>query len=190
VSVDPAEEEEVFVKNQVDLAAHLDVERKSIGRWMKKPGCPGKEKGKGFSVTKWRAWKDKHRLGRSQGNKLANLKEEGEALKNEKQRLLNQRLRGESLDVDEVCKVVCDMLSGFVLQFRQTLPTMADEASGVDPGEALKRLRLRTDEVLEELSLGEWAKKKMFWSTVYARLQSHRATLDLGHGPSSTSMMS
>lgn len=176
-----------FVPTQEALAAQLGVNRKSIERWLKKEGCPGSTE-HGYDVKAWDAWCTANRLGRKTkaASKLANLEEQKLILENEKRALINAKLRGESMHVDEVCQVLGEMMSGFVLQLRQGVHTMADESVGVPAGEAAKRIRHRLDETMRSLSLGEWAKKKIFWSTVYARLFDLLATYDLGPGPKST----
>lgn len=183
---DGAGDEAVFVKTQEELAAHLDVERKSIQRWSKRKGCPGKTD-RGYDVAAWRRWKDDNRLGRSKSKGLQKLKEEEAALKNEKLRLQNEKARGQMAHVDEVNKVLGEMMSGFVLSLRQAVPSMAEEAVGVSAGEAMKRIRHRIDESLEDLALGDWAQKKTFWSNVYARLRVLQETHGLGRGRRSMS---
>lgn len=174
--------EVVNVTTQAALAEELGVERKSISRWSRKKGCPGKGEN-GYNVRRWKQWIADEGLGRKSRRGKQRLEEEKLELGNEKLRIAVAKERGELLGIDEVCQVLSDMMSGFVLTLRQSVPTMAEEAVGVTPGEAVKRIRHRLDEAMAELALGEWAKKKAFWSTVYARLLDLQATHDLGRGP-------
>jgi hypothetical protein len=171
-----------YVGTQEALAAHLDCDRKSIQRWMKREDCPGKTPD-GYDVEAWREMVQKAGLGRKRTSKSeASLKCEKLALENERRRLINEKLRGEVLHQDEVCKVLTDMMAGFVLGLRQLPNELAQEVIGLTPGEANKRIRRGVDERLEQLALGEWAQKKTFWSRVYAELHALQESYNLGSG--------
>lgn len=45
-----------FAKNQVQLAELLGVERHTVQRWMKEPGCPGARPDGRLDVGAWRIW--------------------------------------------------------------------------------------------------------------------------------------
>lgn len=45
-----------FAKNQVQLAELLGVERHTVTRWMKEPGCPGARPDGRLDVGAWRVW--------------------------------------------------------------------------------------------------------------------------------------
>lgn len=174
-----------IVGTQEALASHLGFDRKTVQRWMKLEGCPARGKD-GYDVGMWRAWTEAKNLGKKKSRSKAELDAEKVALQNERQRLLNAKLRGEMTTQDEVIRVLGDMLSGFVLTLTQSKTTIAEEASGVSVGEATKRIDHRHKEVLATLALGEWAKKKPFWSRVYAELSSLRKIHVLGLGPKNT----
>lgn len=48
----------VFAKNQVELARHLEVNRKTIQRWLKQKGNPGSKSDGRFDVEAWRDWRN------------------------------------------------------------------------------------------------------------------------------------
>jgi hypothetical protein len=177
-----------FVPTQEALASQLGVNRKSVERWMKKAGCPGKGE-QGWDVRAWEQWIETNKLGRTRKatSNRAKLEEEKIRLHNERQQLVNAKMRGESLGNDEVCKTMGDLVDGFVLALHQCLPGLVEETAGLPLAEALKRSRRRIDEVLGELALGEWAQKKTFWSTVSAMLSDRLAMHGLGRGRKNTS---
>lgn len=180
-------EEARFVPTQEALAGQLGVNRKSIERWLKRKGCPGKTEN-GFDVKAWDAWVSDNKLGRRQASKgRASLEEEKIRLHNERQSLVNAKLRGEAIGIDECCQVLADMMAGFVLSLNQAVPGMAEETVGLPLAEASKRLKRRVNECLGELALGQWAQKKTFWSSVYAKLRDLQATHGLGRGAKSMS---
>lgn len=179
------ESQQRFVPTQEALAAQLGANRKTIERWLKRPGCPGKTE-HGYEVAAWDAWCRKNNLGKKKASGgRVDLEDEKLRLHNERAAIINAKLRGESMGIDEVCQVIGDMVAGFVLAHRQSVPMMSEEVVGVDLAEVNKRLRRRMDETLGELALGKWAQKKTFWSNVYARLQDLQETYGLGRGAKS-----
>jgi hypothetical protein len=91
------------------------------------------------------------------------------------------------MSVDEVCKVITEMVSGTVSGIRGAKHALAPRVVGETVPEATKRIGLELDEQLTKLSLGEWAKKKIFWSKVSAHLFDLRKRFSLGVGQSATS---
>ena len=53
----PSEDAPKFAKSQVELAGILDVDRKTIGRWLKKEGNPGRKSDGRYNVEDWRKFK-------------------------------------------------------------------------------------------------------------------------------------
>ena len=176
-----------WAKNQSDLAIQLECDRKSVQRWLKENDeeCPGKTSDGRYNVTLWKLWIEKKgkkvstaARGRDKGSlEIQNLK-----LRNEKIDIENMLRRGELLHVDEVCKVLSEMVAAAVLKGRSVKHTLAPAVVGVTLPEATKRIGREVDDVLNELSLGDWAKKKPLWSSVYAHLQDLRKTHNLGSG--------
>lgn len=178
-------DEVVYVGTQEALAAHLGVERKTIARWQKLTDCPGRAR-EGYDVPAWKAFVERNKLGRKPNKSKQDLDNEKLALQNEHLRLRNAKARGEVCTIGEVVQVLCEMVAGFSLTLKQSEYTIAEEASGVEVGEAVKRVKKRHHEALETLALGEWAQKKTFWSQVSAELSDRLKTLDPGPGPKTT----
>lgn len=178
--------DDVFVKTQKELGERLNATRKSIIRWGKEEGCPGKVKGQGYNVTLWQMWvAEKGKAPRAvQPQTKQDLDAEKVRLQNEKLSIEIAKTRGELASWDEVCHVLTEMMTAFVGNSRQMKHLIARDVIGVDVGEASKRIGREVDRCLAELSLGEWAKKKMFWSRVYAHLQDLHKRFDLGSGVS------
>lgn len=180
----------VWAKNQSQLAELLECERKSIQRWLKEadPDCPGKTSDGRYNVAAWKMWiaKSGKKVRSSKSISKGDLEMEGLRLKNEKLALENMVRNGELLHVDEVCKVLTEMLGAAVQRAKQAKHTLAPSVVGLSQPEAMKRIDREVFDVLSELSLGDWAKKKPFWSSVFAHLQSLQAKLSLGDGLSAT----
>lgn len=179
-----------WAKNQSELAKAIGCDRKSIQRWMKErdPECPGTTADGRYNVSLWRLWTEKKgkrqqgRLGNDKGSlELAYMK-----LKNEKLEIENMLRRGDLMHADEVNKVLGEMMGAFVQRLRAVKHTLAPSVVGVSMPEATKRIGREVDDVLTELALGEWAKKKPFWGTVYAALLDLHKTHNLGAGQSVT----
>ena len=188
---DAEERLSLWAKNQVELAEHLGCDRKSIQRWMKAGDaeCPGHTSDGRYNVTLWKLWTEKKgkkssgRLGKDKGS----LELENFRLRNEKLEIENMLRRGELMHSDEVCKVLTEMVGAYVTKTRSAKHTLAPAVVGVSLAEATKRIGRELDEALTELALGAWAKKKPFWSSVYATLLALQATHGLGGGPSAMS---
>ena len=182
----------LWAKNQTELAQHLECERKSIQRWLKSgdPECPGRTPDGRYNITLWKLWiskAGKQVRSTTRGKDKGDLEIENMGLRNEKLKIENMLRQGELMHVDEVCKVLTDMLGAAVLRAKQVKHTLAGAVIGVSLPEATKRIDREVHEVLSELSLGDWAKKKAFWSSVYAHLQDLQAKISLGDGLSDTS---
>lgn len=189
---DAEERLSVWARNQVELAAALGCDRKSIQRWLKAGDeeCPGKTSDGRYNVTLWRLWVEKKgkkpaaRLGKDKGA----LEIENIALRNEKLEIENAVRRGELLHVDEACKVLTEMMGAFVMRMRGMKHTLGPQVIGVPVSEATKRIGREVDAGLTELSIGEWAKKKPFWGIVYVRLRDLHRKYNLGDGLNDTSL--
>ena len=181
-------EEDVYAKNQTELGKGLNATRKSVGRWMREKGNPGKVKGKGYNLTLWKMWIEQQ--GKAPRAVVPQTKSELDAervrLQNEKLSIEIAKTRGELATWDEVNNTLTQMMSKFVTNMRAMKHQIAADVVGVDVGEASKRIGRSVDENLTELSLGEWAEKKTFWSRVYAHQQDLLERFDLGNGQSAT----
>ena len=179
-----------WAKNQVDLAAAIGCDRKSIQRWLKEsdPECPGKTSDGRYNVTLWRLWTEKkgkkhaNRLGKDKGA----LELENINLRNEKLEIENALKRGELIHIDDCCKVLTEMMGAFVSRMRGMKHSLGPEVIGTTLPEATKRIGREVDEGLRELALGEWAKKKPFWGSVFATLLDLHKKYNLGSGQNVT----
>lgn len=181
----------VWAKNQSELADALECDRKSIQRWLKEgdPECPGKTPDGRYNVTLWKLWiakKGKKVRANTRSKSKSDLEIEHLTLKNEKIELENMIRRGELLHIDEVNKTLSEMMAGFVQHLRKLRHTLSPSVIGVSLPEATKRISTSVDEVLGEMALGEWAKKKPFWSSVSATLSDLHRKHGLGDGLSDT----
>lgn len=180
-----------WAKNQVELAQALGCERKSISRWLKEkdPECPGKSSDGRYNITLWKLWiekKDKKPAARLGGDKGA-VELDILRLKKAKLEMENAQMRGQLIDIDECVGVLALMVRNAYESLRGVKHTLASQVVGVSIPEASKRIQREIDEMLLNLSLGEWAKKKAFWQTVYAMLGDLHKTYRLGDGESKTS---
>ena len=178
----------LWVPHQTALAESLGCDRRTIRRLLKQEGNPGKREDGCYSLTAWRIWAMDH--GRLKRQVVAPDKNELECrallLRNEKLEVENAERRGELMHVDEVTRVLTDMMGAFVQGLRGLKHSLSPQVVGVPVGEAAKRIGREIDEQLTRLSLGEWAKKKVFWSVVYAHLLDLRRNCSLGGGLSET----
>jgi hypothetical protein len=177
----------VWAKNQTELATELGCDRKTIQRWMKagEPDCPGHTSDGRYNVTLWKIWVEtkgkKVRAAPKTRDKGA-MEIENMRLRNEKLEIENMLKRGELLHLDEVSAVLTEMVGAFVRKVRGMKHTLPNAVVGVSVPEATKRVDREAVEALSELALGDWAKKKPFWSSVYAHLQDLQRTHSLGAG--------
>lgn len=178
----------MWVPNLSSLAEALGCDRRTLQRLLKLEGNPGKREDGSFSLTAWKLWAMEHgRLKRQVSTPDKNeLECRALLLRNEKLEVENAERRGELMHVDEVTRVLTEMVGAFVQGLRGLKHTLSPQVVGVPVGEAAKRIGREIDEHLTRLSLGEWAKKKVFWSVVYAHLLDLRRNCSLGVGLSGT----
>ena len=182
----------VWAKNQSELAEAIGCDRKSIQRWVKAgdPDCPGHSSDGRYNVTLWKLWveskgKKVRAVGKSKDK--GTLEIENMRLRNEKLDIENMLRRGELMHVDEVNATLTELVNACVSRIRGMKNTLAPACVGVSIPEATKRIDVECDEALNELALGDWAKKKPFWSSVYAHLQDQLRKNNLGDGLRGTS---
>jgi len=186
--------EPVWLRNQSMLAKELGVDRRTIARWLKEEKNPGREADGRYNLTAWRLWvqeNDKH-AGRSvpPGVAAEDPKKAAELkmllLKNERQEIDNAVKRGELMSIEEVCEVLTTMTAEFAQSVRNIKHHVASQVVGLPVGEAAKRIGREAEETLKRLALGEWAKKKVFWSSVSEHQSALQTRYSLGVGPSDT----
>ncbi|MDR0532529.1 MAG: hypothetical protein LBH01_01085 [Verrucomicrobiales bacterium] len=177
-----------FADTVTALALALNCDRKTVQRYMKVEGNPGSDAGGKFNVGVWKQWVEEHdRLRRKRPKNESKIDAELRSLllRNEKIEIENKVRRGQLADVDEVCKVLGDLFGTLVQSARGVKHHLAPQVVGVEVGEASKRIGREMEELLNRLALGEWAKKKVFWSKVYAQFSDLRRKYSLGNGASS-----
>lgn len=106
------------------------------------------------------------------------------AIEREELKLLQER--GELISIEEVAMVLGDLFSGVMQTHTKQENDISPQVAGLDTREARKLIRKSNREAWEEFSLGEWAKKKMFWSKLSAILQDHHQMNRSGLGHSDT----
>ena len=190
----PAALEPVWAKSQVELAKMLGCSRKQIARYLKIDGddAPPAPAADGrYNVTAWKMWAAEHGKLRGQTEPIDSrhaMENRQIELRNEKLEIENAVRRGELLHIDDVCRVLIEMVSGMVDTARAMKHSLAPRVVGLTVPEATKRIGQEVDQnVLTKLSLGEWAKKKVFWSKVSAQLSDLHRKFSLGDGLSGTS---
>jgi hypothetical protein len=181
-----------WAKNQTELAEAIGCNRKSIQRWLKEahPDCPGQTSDGRYNITLWKLFvesvgKKVRAIGK--GKDKGALEIENMRLRNEKLDIENMLRRGELMHVDEVNATLTELVNACVSRIRSMKNTLAPACVGVSIPEATKRIDVETDEALNELALGDWAKKKPFWSSVYVHLQDLLKKNNLGDGLKSMS---
>lgn len=181
----------VWAKNQSELAEHLGCDRKTIQRWIKEadPDCPGHTADGRYNVNLWKLWvtsKGKKVRAVAKGKDKGSLEIEHFRLRNEKLEIENMVRRGELLHVDEVISVLSELTTAFARKVRGLKHTLPNSVVGVSVPEATKRIDREAVDALQELAIGDWAKKKPFWSSVFAQQSDLLRTLSLGDGLSGT----
>jgi hypothetical protein len=166
--------EKFLVPTVTRLAEELSCDRKTIQRYLKAEGNPGQTAEGNFDVGLWRIWVgEQNRLKTQRKTKSKETEElRGLRLQNEKRDLENARMRGESVGLDEAIRVFGEMVSKFSKTLQNSRHTLAPQVVGETIAEATRRIGRAHREALEELSVPEWAKKKPFWSNLFARVCS------------------
>lgn len=183
----------VWASSQAQLATMLGCSRRQVQRFLKIEGeeaAPAPTSDGRYNVTLWKIWASEHGHLRKQLSQAADrqmLEDRQVALRNEKLEIENAVRRGELMDVDEVCRTITEMVSGTVDTARTMKHALAPRVVGLTVPEATKRIGQEMDHALTKLSLGEWAKKKPFWSKVSAHLSDLHKRFNLGDGLSATS---
>lgn len=191
---EPSPMEPVWARSQVELAQHLACSRRQLGRYMNIEGddAPPKPTSDGrYNVTLWKIWAQEHghlRKKLSAGADRQLLEDRTMQLRNEKLEIENAVRRGELMSVDEVCRVLTEMVSSARDSALAMTHGTAPRVAGLPVPEITKRLRVDLNEgFFGKLSLGEWAKKKAFLAKVSAHLSDLRKKFNLGDGLSVTS---
>jgi hypothetical protein len=182
----------IWAKSQVELAQHLKCSRKTVNRYLEIEGDeapPAPTPDGRYNVTLWKLWCQDHGHLKKKLTDAADrqaLEDRTIALRNERMEMENAIKRGELISIDEASRVITEMVGGFVAGIRGMKHTLGPLVVGVPVPEATKRIGRESDNQLTKLSLGEWAKKKAFWSTISALLSDLHKRYNLGAGQSET----
>lgn len=162
-----------FARTREELADLIGgYDAKTISRWLKIAGNPGRTADNRYDVDTWDAWVNATGRRHGRKEKLTKLDYDTRiaALKQEQLQRELARERGETCTLDEACTVMTALFSAFVNRLRDLRHDVVPALVGETVPEATKRLGNSHDALLSHLSLGEWAKKKLFWSNASARL--------------------
>jgi hypothetical protein len=182
-----------LVTNELELAKRLGfTNRKTVSRMKRHDAAPKARADGSYEVSKWIEFRDnvwnveKTRPDIGGNSPLTEIK-----IDREKLRLLHDQLDydealGKLESQEEVQKVIGDMASGLFTAIRQLEHELYRDFSGMTDVEAKDALRSAIRKTMEKFSLGEWAKKKAFWSPIYAQLRDLQATLKSGSGSTPT----
>lgn len=180
-----------YVTSEQELAKFLGCHRSTISRLKRKEGCPEKTADGKYSRAAWKEFyeanKDNYSIDDEELAGERKAKRELADVKLKRELFELEREQGQYLHVDEVVKIVTQAWSGAVQHLKDAEHLVAPLVAGLDVPEARKLIRQTNIDVLERFSLGDWAKKKAFWSKVYAQLRDLRETSNLGSGLSATS---
>jgi hypothetical protein len=184
------EPSEGLVDSQEKLATALSVaDRKTIQRWLKEEGCPGKTEGGLYDVRAWKLWAEGK--GKRAGTKTPSaekLKEKQLSIEVQLKQLELDEAHGRVIKREECLEVLEDLITKVTQQFRALKHDLAPRVVGETVAEAGVRIGDAVDEVLQQLAgIPEAAKKKTFWRTVSLALSAHLQRCLLSPTPNATS---
>lgn len=181
---------EEYAETQDALATALGIaDRKSIQRWMKEPGCPGKENDGRYNVKSWRLWtQTQNKRTGTKGTTYEKQREKSIALDVRLKELELDERMGRVIDREECTTVLLELVTKVTQALRSLRHSLAPKVVGETVPEANKRIGADIDATLELLAaIPEGAKKKMFWQSVSMLLSDHLRTLLHGDTPGTTS---
>jgi hypothetical protein len=148
-----------FADNQVELAAILGVERRTIQRWLKEPNCPPTESNGKYNVVVWREW------ARINGRKFNDdaeldksaLQARNILLQNERLQLANAEKRKGLIPRELAQQVFAQLIMEAKSRCFAGIPrfvTMARIAK--DTTEASEEIRKEFNDIWDYLTKGKW----------------------------------
>src|SRR6266704_449949 len=143
-----------FVKNAVQLAATLGVDRKTVQRWRKIDGNPGVRPDGRYHVPSWRAWKMARQGDAREGEALSQsiLRARPILLQNQNPEIQLAVLRRQYVPASDVEKWGASLGSA-IRKVISTLHLCAPSVVGLSVAEAEARLKEVEDEALQQLHL-------------------------------------
>jgi hypothetical protein len=179
-----------WADTQATIAELLDVTPKTIQRWLKKPGNPGVDTHGRYKIAPWQSFAVAvGRKTRSPDKAGAEL--EAILLKNERTRLDMEKEQGRLLSFQEVAELLASMGAAFTQRLTAARHSLGPLVVGLTVPEATKRIGSEHHAALAEVSVPDWAKKKvgpagLFWSRASRHLSDLLRIASPGAGPSST----
>lgn len=191
-----------YARTKEILIKELGLSRATGFRMMARKGSPGATSKGYYDIEEWRDFKaslhdggtrtssvnvdlspeDRKNLAAQKANlEILRLQEQVAALERER-----REAEGELVEIDEAIRVFGELAAAVKESLTALCHNTARDMAGCDVPEATKRIRDASRHVLEKLALGEWAKKKRFWSRVYAVQSDLLATSPHGSGENAT----
>jgi hypothetical protein len=164
-----------LAKNQAVLARELGVSVQCIGLWVKEEQSPTPRTDKRYAINAWKAWME--RYGKASSAKVSGSTTAKHAVQmaileetRRQKKFDNDVAEGQYVAWDEVVRVYSDMAHGFAEALKREKHELAQNLSGLDTPELTKRLGESARRILQELSLGEWGRRRdQTWSRLYAQ---------------------
>lgn len=143
----------VWATNQLELAAALNVDRRTINRWLKIEGHPGTQANGRYSVAAWREWA-KDRGHEYEEDDIDAIRERARNILLQNQRLEFQIgvMRKQFAPTEEV-ETWGAHLGTAIRKVVMQLHLLAPSIVGLPIADAEKRLREVEDEILHQLHL-------------------------------------
>lgn len=186
----PTVKGKAFAASEKELAEFFNCSRSTISRLKRRPNCPKTTADGKYPLAEWKEFFERESGEFSiDDGELAferKAKRQLAEVRLERERFELEIEQGKFISIDEACAVIAQAFAGTVQAFRDSEHTVAPLVAGLDVPEARSVIRSANIDALQRFSLGDWAKKKPFWRTVYAQLRDLQATSSLGSGLSET----
>lgn len=143
--------EKNFAKKQSELAEAVGVDKRTIQRWMKEPGNPGKRDDGRYEIAAWKAYAKLkgHKCGE---DSVGSAKDQNTRLQNEKLLFQLKVLKKEYVSSKEVEQWGAH-LGGEIRKTVVSIHKIASSLAGLTPAEIEIRLKELEDEILMKLHL-------------------------------------
>jgi len=185
-----AQKGRAYADSQQKLAEFLNCSRSTINRLLRKDGAPAKTADGKYPLVEWQEFYAKNNKDATVDDAELLLERKAKRRRAEvaleKEELELAIAKGELISTEEACRIVSQAFAGTVQGMKDMEHTLAPLCSGLDVPAARAEIRKGSIKALEKFSLGDWAKKKAFWRTVYVLLRDLQATSSLGNGQSAT----
>lgn len=145
-----------YVKNQVELAKAIGVDRKTLWRWKKNPTFPEARADGRYNIQEVVQWKEKH--GETAGNLISKESEQVKSIQlhNEKLELQIGILKGDYTPNSELSQQVTEMIISAKRQLLSLPSSLAPQVVGENVASAERILKQAILDALKTLSEGKW----------------------------------